>query len=62
MIKVKFKRTGEEFYFRFFSEEDESLFWYTKTEDSFGFMIGNIRDFEPIKTDWLHLRAEERLK
>jgi len=62
MIKVKSKLTGEEYYFRFFSEDDENIFWYTPTTDSLNFMFGELQDFEPIETDWLHLKAQEYLK
>ncbi len=57
--KVRSKINGIIVYFRFFSEQDENEFWYTKTTESVGFCSSNMNCFEPIDTTWDELRNLE---
>ena len=56
--QLKNKLTKEIVYFKFFTQYDNNIFWYTPTIESLGFDFGNINDFTPLKTTWEEIRNE----
>ncbi len=57
--RVKHKRTGQMFYFRFFSEECPEEFWYTPTTDAVEFCRGHMDDFVTIDETFQELLEKE---
>lgn len=60
MVKIKNKLTNKIYYFRFFSESNKNIFYYTPTIESFGFDFGHISHFEPIGITWEQLYKENK--
>ena len=59
-IKVKNKFSKQIYYFRFFSDKYPEKFYYTLTKDSYGFEIGWLSSFKPIRTTWKEIIKHEK--
>jgi len=60
MIKVKNIYNGNEVYFRFYaSMKFPGCFWHTKTEESSGFELARLNDYEPLDKTWKEIYEEK---
>jgi len=60
MIPVRQKYEGHIVYFWFFaSKKFPGCFWYTKQQESEGFELGRINDYEPVNTSWKEIKNEK---
>ena len=59
-IKVKNKISKKIYYFRFFSDIYPERFWFTPFMEPYGFLLGYMDSFEPIKTTWKEIKRHEK--
>jgi len=59
LIKVRRNYDKEVVFFRFFaSKEIPGHFWFTETTESFGFELGRMLNYTPLRTTWEKIKNE----
>lgn len=61
MNKIRNNYTKEIVYFKFFtSMKYPNCFWYTRTTENFGFEMGKINDYTPLRKTWKEIHKNEK--